>query len=78
MVRGEPDYVDQVPRKLAYERAHPDVTISYRGAHWQAVVPHHNGETVVTRMSLRWLMDALEKLGEPAAEGGDTSRPQPQ
>jgi hypothetical protein len=37
-VRGEPDYADQVPRKLEYERAHPDVVINYRGAHWQAIV----------------------------------------
>jgi hypothetical protein len=63
-VRGEPDYIDQVPRKLAYERAHPDVVINYRGPYWQAVVPHQNGETVITRIDLRRLMDALDKLGE--------------
>jgi hypothetical protein len=77
-VRGELDYVDQVPRKLEYERAHPDAVINYRGAHWQAIVPHANGETVVTRLSLRGLMDALDKLSEPAAEEGGTSAPQPQ
>jgi hypothetical protein len=76
-VRGEPDYADRVPRKLEYERAHPDVVINYWGAHWQAIVPHANGETVVTRLSLKWLMDALDKLSEPAAEGGGTSQPQP-
>jgi hypothetical protein len=32
---------------------------------------------VVTRLSLKWLMDALGKLSEPAAEGGGTSQPQP-
>ena len=74
-VRGELDYVDQVPRKLAYERAHPDVTINCRGTHWQAIVPHVNGETVITRLSLRQLMDALNKLSEPAAGGGGTSVP---
>jgi hypothetical protein len=72
-VSGEPDYVDQVPRKLAYERAHPAVTINYRRTHWQAIVPHENGESVVTRMSLRGLMDALDKLGEAAVEGRGTS-----
>lgn len=76
-VSGEPDYVDQVPRKAAYERAHPDVVINYRRTHWQAIVPHKNGENVITRTSLRGLMDALDKLGEPAAEGSGVSRPQP-
>jgi hypothetical protein len=50
-VRGEPDYADQVPRKLEYERAHPDVVINYRGAHWQAIVPHANGGLGLSRLS---------------------------
>jgi len=69
-VRGEPDYVDQVPRKLAFEKAHPDAVIDYRGPYWQAVVPEENGETVVTRISLAQLMDKLESLdGHPNPPG---------
>ena len=60
--RAEPEYVDQVPRRLAYEAAHPDVKITYRGPYWKAVVPESNGETVVTRYDLRQLLDALEQL----------------
>lgn len=57
----EPD--DQVPRKLAYEAAHPDIRITYRATHWEAVIPHEdgNGETIVTRYELRQLLDKLEE-----------------
>jgi hypothetical protein len=74
-VRGELDYVDQVPRKLAYERAHPDAVINYRRTHWQAIVPYANGETVLTRLSLKAPMNALDKLSDPAAEDSSTSQP---
>jgi len=60
-VRGEPDFGDQVPRRLAYEQAHPDVRISYLGPHWQAVI-EDDGETVVTRFELKALLDTLESL----------------
>jgi hypothetical protein len=76
-VSGEPDYIDQVPRKTAYELAHPGVVINYRRTHWQAIVPLLNGENVVTRMTLKGLMDALDKLSEPAAEDAATTVPQP-
>lgn len=61
-VSGEPDYGDQVPRLIAWARTHPDVSVEYRRPHWQALIPEENGETVITRMSLRQLMDTLEKL----------------
>jgi hypothetical protein len=38
MVRGEPDYVDQVPRRVAYEAAYPNVEIIYLGPYWQAII----------------------------------------
>jgi hypothetical protein len=62
LVRGEPDYVDQVPRREAYQAAHPDVKISYHGPHWQAVIPEPSGETVITRYELRELLDSLDRL----------------
>ncbi len=62
MVRGEPEYVDQVPRREAYEAAHPDVKITYHGGWWQAVMPEDAGETVISRYELRGLLDKLETL----------------
>ena len=38
MVRGEPDYIDQVLRRHAYEAAHPDVEIVYLSPVWQAII----------------------------------------
>ncbi len=61
-VRGEPDYGDQVPRRLAYQEKHPNVRIIYLGPHWQAIIREDQGETVITRSALRLLMDKLESL----------------
>ena len=33
LARAEPEYIDQVPRRAAYEAAHPDVTITFHGPH---------------------------------------------
>jgi hypothetical protein len=62
MVRGEPDYIDQVPRRLAYEAAHPNVEIIYLGPYWQAIVREEAGQVIVTRHSLKALLDKLEAL----------------
>ena len=59
-VRGEPAYEDQVPRREAYEAAHPDVEIIYRGPYWKAIVREESGETVITRYDLKDLLDKLE------------------
>ncbi len=45
MVRGEPEYIDQVPRRAAYEAAHPNVEIIYLGPFWQAIVREEAGQT---------------------------------
>jgi hypothetical protein len=63
MVRGEPEYVDQVPRREAYEAAHPNVEIIYIGPYWQAIVSGGDGKTIITRHSLKALLDKLESLG---------------
>jgi hypothetical protein len=62
MVRGEPDSVDQVPRRETYEAAHPDVEIIYLSPSWQAIIPEDDGETIITRPSLGKLLDKLESL----------------
>jgi hypothetical protein len=61
-VRGEPDYVDQVPRRFAYEAAHPDVQIIYLGPYWQAIITEENGQMIFTRHDLRSLLDKLESI----------------
>lgn len=69
MVRGELDYVDQVPRRLAYEKTHPDTEIIYISPHWQAIIREDgDGMTIVTRNSLKALMDKLESLDEEKQE----------
>ncbi len=66
-----------MPRRLAYEAAHPDVTITYQGPYWRAVVPEDNGETVVVRHDLKALLDKLESLDtRPGDEPGEQERTQ--
>ena len=62
MVRGEPEYIDQVPRRLAYEQAHPNVEIIYLGPYWQAIIREGDGQTIITRHALKGLLDKLEAL----------------
>jgi transcriptional regulator len=64
MVRGEPDYIDQVPRRMAYEAAHADVEIIYLGAFWQAIIREKAGQTIITRHALKSLLDQLEALDQ--------------
>jgi hypothetical protein len=62
-MRRQPEYVDQVPRRLEYEAAHPEVKITYLGPAWQAVITEDDqGETVITRYQLKALLDKLESL----------------
>ena len=71
-MHGEPEYVDQVPRKLEYEAAHPETEILYIRPRWQAIIREDGGETVVVRTHLQSLMDKLEEL---ALAGIPGSRP---
>ncbi len=64
MVRGEPEYADQVPRRLEYEKAHPNVEILYLGPYWQAIIREGDGQTIITRIHLRDLLDKLEALDQ--------------
>ena len=62
MVRGEPEYVDPVSRRAAYEAAHPEAEIIYLGPYWQAIIREGDGQTIITRHSLKGLLDKLETL----------------
>ena len=63
MVRGEPEYVDQVPRRQAYEAAHPEVEILYIRPYWQAIINEQNdGKHIIIRYSLKQLLDKLESM----------------
>lgn len=62
MVRGEPEYIDQVPRRMAYEAARPNVEIIYLGPFWQAIIREEAGQTIITRHHLKGLLDKLEAL----------------
>jgi hypothetical protein len=60
MTGGGPEFVDQVPRRQAYEDAHPEVEITYHGPYWKAVITEEAGQTTVTRYELKDLLDKLE------------------
>jgi len=68
VARYQPDYPDQVPRRQAYERAHPEVTITYMGPYWKAVIAGEHDQTTISRHDLRVLLDALEAEGQTAQE----------
>ena len=61
-VRGEPECVDQVPRRPVYEDAHPEVEITYHGPYWKAVITDGTRQTSITRYELKDLLDKLEAL----------------
>ena len=44
---------------------HPDVLVGGGGfGTWQAIIPEENGETVITRYTLRELLDTLGEILE--------------
>ena len=60
LVREEPG---QVLRLQAFRVAHPEVIIGDGGfGVWQARVPEPNGEHVISRYTLRELLDKLDDL----------------
>jgi hypothetical protein len=50
------DEQDQVIRRREFERANPGVRIEFRPPLWHAQF----GDEEITRLHLRWLLDALE------------------
>ena len=62
LVRGEP-YQDQVIRLARFRLEHPGVIVGTAEFDtWQARIPEPDGETVITRHTLRELLDKLAEL----------------
>jgi hypothetical protein len=63
----------QVMRLQAFRTAHPDVIIgTAEFGTWQALILEPNGETVITRHTLRALLDKLDMLtGQRREPDGD-------
>ena len=71
LVREEPG---QVLRLQAVRAAHPEVIIGDFGfGVWQARIPEPDGEHVISRYTLRELLDRLDELtgGAPAGSSVD-------
>ncbi len=65
-LRLAPDEPDQVLRLHHFRQAHPEVIVGDGGFRtFQARIPEENGETVITRYSLRELLDKLGELLGP-------------
>jgi hypothetical protein len=61
-----PDELDQVVRLARFREQHPDVIVGDGGfGTFQARIPEENGETTITRYSLRELLDSLGELLGP-------------
>ena len=62
---------DQVLRLQAFRATHPEVIIGDGGfGVWQARIPEPDGERIISRYTLRELLDKLDKLtGEGTASG---------
>ena len=62
-LRLVPDELDQLARLARFRAAHPEVIIGDGGfGTVQARIPELNGETVITRYTLRELLDKLDEL----------------
>lgn len=58
-----PDEPDQVLRLGRFREEHPDVIIGDGGfGVWQARIPEPDGERIITRYTLRELLDSLNYL----------------
>jgi hypothetical protein len=66
-----PDELDQIVRLARFKAAHPDVIVGDGGfGTVQARIPKPDGEIVITRYTLRELLD---KLTELMAEDGEAT-----
>jgi hypothetical protein len=62
-LRPLPDELDQLARLTRFRTAHPEVIVGDGGfGTVQARIPELNGETVITRYTLRELLDKLDEL----------------
>jgi hypothetical protein len=66
-----PEEPDQVLRLYHFRQDHPEVVVGDGGfGTFQARIPEPSGETVITRYSLRELLDKLDEL----TAGNDANR----
>jgi hypothetical protein len=73
-LRFLPDELDQVVRLARFRAAHPDVIVGDGGfGTVQARIPEPDGETVITRYTLRELLDRLDELTGPAGQGSHSA-----
>jgi hypothetical protein len=56
------DELGQMPRLAIFRDQHGGVLIREGLGYWQAVIPESAGETVITRYTLRELLDKLDEL----------------
>jgi hypothetical protein len=62
-LRPLPDELDQLARLTRFRTAHPEVIVGDGGfGTMQARIPELDGETVITRYTLRELLDKLDEL----------------
>ena len=62
-LRPVPDELDQLARLARFRAAHPEAILGDGGfGTVQARIPELNGETVITRYTLRELLDKLDEL----------------
>jgi hypothetical protein len=66
-LRTAPDELDQVVRLNRFRAEHQGIVIVAGEGWWQGRVPEPKGETVITRYTLRELLDKLDDLvgGQP-------------
>lgn len=57
-----PDEPDQILRLNRFRAQHPGIAIHAGPGYWQALMPEHAGQTVVTRHQLKELLDKLDAL----------------
>jgi hypothetical protein len=69
-LRLMPDEADQVRRLHQFRRDHDGVVINAGPGWWQARIPEPAGEQVITRYTLRELLDKLDQLTTPSPEPG--------
>ena len=68
-----PDSFIAAVRLEIFRHRHPDVCIGCEFGVWNAVVPRCNGERVLARDTLTWLLDDLDDIlagGDPRARPG--------
>jgi hypothetical protein len=73
VLRTVPDEPDQVMRLARFRAEHPRVQVVAGTGWWQACIREANGETVVTRYTLKAVLDKADELLAPDAQPGGSA-----